>query len=169
MKSIKNRDDLGSLLRGLGLNGFGCEIGVQRGHNAKQILSQWNGQKFYLVDLWVGRSARFYPNIISHFSKISNVKIIKSSSIEASKMFTDSYFDWVYIDAAHDFNNVLADLVSWYPKVRSGGLIAGHDYTSRRSHWGVRPALEAFLKVLSKQPEIYLTQDFAKTFYFIKN
>lgn len=38
--------------------------------------------------------------------------------------------DFVYTDAAHDYENVKADILAWLPKVRENGIIAGHDYYS---------------------------------------
>ena len=36
--------------------------------------------------------------------------------------------DFVYIDARHDYDGCLEDIVAWYPKLKKGGLIAGHDF-----------------------------------------
>jgi hypothetical protein len=49
---------------------------------------------------------------------------------------------FVYIDAAHDYDSVRDDLAAWYPRLVSGGLIGGHDYTEP---WpGVRQAVDEF-------------------------
>lgn len=34
----------------------------------------------------------------------------------------------VFIDGSHDYENCAADIDAWMPKVRPGGIIAGHDY-----------------------------------------
>jgi predicted O-methyltransferase YrrM len=36
--------------------------------------------------------------------------------------------DLVFVDANHDFTNVLADISLAYRLVRPGGIVAGHDY-----------------------------------------
>ncbi len=41
--------------------------------------------------------------------------------------FDDALLDAVFIDASHKFEDVLADIAAWYPKVKKGGIIAGHD------------------------------------------
>lgn len=39
--------------------------------------------------------------------------------------------DLVFIDAGHDFANCLADIQAWWPLVREGGFLAGHDYNHK--------------------------------------
>jgi hypothetical protein len=58
-------------------------------------------------------------------------------SDEASQFFRDGYFDCVFIDGSHDRASVTVDLRAWLPKVRQGGIIAGHDINQS----GVRLAL----------------------------
>ena len=50
-------------------------------------------------------------------------------SIEAAKQYEDETFDFVYIDASHHYDFVKSDILAWYPKVKKGGYIGGHDYT----------------------------------------
>lgn len=44
----------------------------------------------------------------------------------------------MYVDARHDRKGVLADLEAWWPKVRPGGILAGHDFTTQEI-WGHGP------------------------------
>lgn len=55
------------------------------------------------------------------------VKIMRTSTDEAVKMVADASLDFVFIDADHTYEGCLADIRNWTPKVRSGGLICGHD------------------------------------------
>ena len=57
-----------------------------------------------------------------------NINKVKYSSVEAAKQVKDESLDFVYIDAAHDYNSVYEDIVTWLPKVKKGGYIGGHDY-----------------------------------------
>jgi predicted O-methyltransferase YrrM len=43
-------------------------------------------------------------------------------------MFKDNYFDFVFIDASHDYANVKSDIETWMPKVKPGGILGGDDY-----------------------------------------
>lgn len=56
------------------------------------------------------------------------IQSLKLFSLEAVKRFEDGYFDFVFIDADHSYEAVKKDIAAWTPKVRSGGIIAGHDY-----------------------------------------
>jgi predicted TIM-barrel fold metal-dependent hydrolase len=49
-------------------------------------------------------------------------------SHEIAALYPDRFFDYVWIDAAHDYENVKRDIESWYPKLKSGGVLFGHDY-----------------------------------------
>jgi predicted O-methyltransferase YrrM len=50
------------------------------------------------------------------------------NSVEAASSFGPESVDLVYIDAAHDYENTATDIRTWLPKVRKGGILAGHDY-----------------------------------------
>jgi hypothetical protein len=54
--------------------------------------------------------------------------LIIKPSVEAAKDFPNFFFDFVYIDADHTYKAVMEDLTAWYPKVKIGGVICGHDF-----------------------------------------
>jgi cephalosporin hydroxylase len=53
---------------------------------------------------------------------------VKLASTEAAKLYADGSLDFVFIDAAHEYESVKEDIEAWYPKVKPGGYIGGHDY-----------------------------------------
>jgi predicted O-methyltransferase YrrM len=60
--------------------------------------------------------------------KYNNITKLKISSVDGANQFTNESIDLVYIDAAHDYENVKKDITAWLPKVKVGGVLAGHDY-----------------------------------------
>lgn len=74
-------------------------------------------------------------------------------SISASKRFKDNSLDFVFIDAAHDYESVKADILAWLPKVKNNGILAGHDYYPEHPEYcGVYQAVhEIFDKKFIKQ------------------
>ena len=54
--------------------------------------------------------------------------MLQNSTTAAATLFPDGHFDWVYLDATHTYAEAKRDLEVWYPKVRVGGLVSGHDY-----------------------------------------
>jgi len=56
------------------------------------------------------------------------VEIIQEESTEYSKKFPDEYFDFIFVDASHDYSSVIKDIDAWFPKLKRGGIIGGDDY-----------------------------------------
>lgn len=72
-----------------------------------------------------GNYLRFKEHTEAQFS--GRVHIKRMSTLEAAKLIEDGSLDFVFIDADHSYEAALADIRAWEPKVRAGGLIAGHD------------------------------------------
>jgi len=73
------------------------------------------------------------------------VESLRMSSVEAAKRFPDESLNFVFIDANHVYEAVMHDLHAWYPKIKKGGHIAGHDYTANDDD--VRRAVKDFFGV----------------------
>lgn len=71
------------------------------------------------------------------------VKFIREDGFLGARHFADESLDFVYIDGDHAFDYVMLDLIAWYPKLRKGGIMAGHDYYRFRGA-GVVDAVNAF-------------------------
>jgi predicted O-methyltransferase YrrM len=81
-----------------------------------------------------------------------DIRIIKAPSVEAADMCHNA--DFVFIDGDHSYASVCADLAAWYPVVRNGGILAGHDI-----HYPeVRRAVDEFAKSIGTTAEIYVNE-----------
>ena len=160
---IPNR---GVLLDLMPKNGFVAEIGVAEGLYSKQILQQNIPRKLHLIDSWPPRKGHSTNDarqaVEKNFAaKISEgvAKVHQGVSWEVLREFPDSYFDWVYIDAGHDYNSVKKDLNLCKKKVKMGGYICGHDYitwSNALDRFGVVEAVNEFINETAS-PMVYLT------------
>ena len=67
----------------------------------------------------------FYNNIKTHKKFIETREEYSPSAAES---FENESIDCVWVDALHDYDSVLKDLTAWYPKVKKGGILGGHDF-----------------------------------------
>jgi len=137
-------------------NIIGVEIGVQYGVNAKDILEKYDIKKLYLVDHYglypsvsgnvAGNDAKETKALAHEYLKDYEDKIVwvEKFSWDAIDDIPDE-LDFVYIDGDHRKVAVERDLKLYYPKVKSGGLFAGHDYEKSRAP-GVVSAVNEFFK-----------------------
>jgi predicted O-methyltransferase YrrM len=73
---------------------------------------------------------------------VGNMRLIPCSTLEAARWWTEP-IDYLYVDADHSYEGVLADLRAWVPHVKPGGLILGDDYDSELFP-GVKPAWDEY-------------------------
>lgn len=66
--------------------------------------------------------------------------MLRGLSTEIADLFQSNTLDYVYIDGNHDYDHVTHDLNVWWPKLKQGGLLAGHDYLI--VDWQNSPKLE---------------------------
>ena len=183
-QAFVNRRELAKACNQLGLAGNAVEIGVHKGEFAKQFLDLWRGERYVLVDPWAPIEGYDDEQIIPT-DPVECEKVYKECwdllekhhhrlgvqrclSLEAAKVYKDSgvKFDFVYIDADHDYDQVWNDLEAWYPLCNRGGIFAGHDFFNGKME-GPRRAVYEFLYVLYGYTPIIITGD-AWSWYIIK-
>lgn len=129
------------------------EVGVYTGEVTVFFAASGKFRQVWAVDPWhngyddsdgasdsdMGSVELAFDNRIATWPMITKLKM---TSIEAASRFPDGYFGLVYIDACHQFEAVCEDINAWLPKVKPGGVLAGHDYLS---FGGVKKAVDELL------------------------
>jgi len=187
MVKVTYREQFPLLIDDLNLSGSGIEIGVGLAKFSK-ILLESNLSTIYLLDAWKEFSELDYKDssnrpqkeqddkydyVVKEMSKYGDrVKIIRKDCREAVLEFNDNFFDYIYIDANHEYEYVKNDILSWYPKLKNGGIFSGHDYmdgTNRMGTYGVKSAVDEFCKNIGQTPIITRgTRRCPPSWYFVK-
>ena len=188
---LYSRNELPLLLNYLNLKGIGVEVGVGGGFFSNLILERSELSVLYSVDSWEELSTKEYDDIsnVTQEEQLKNklrtanllgvhgkrsIILPEFSNIVASK-FEDNKLDFVYLDANHKYENVKEDLELWYPKVKVGGVFAGHDYFDdgiyRDGVFGVKSAVDEFIK--NENQELFIIKENSNlegynSWYFIK-
>ena len=136
----------------------GAEIGVAFGGHSEAMLSQTRIEKLYGVDSYRHRAGYEDPmnlpqsdfDILYERTKErlgafgDRFELIRAASHESVGRI-EGQLDFIYIDADHSYQGVWDDLCAWFAKVRTGGIIGGHDYD--HSYFpGVRRAIDEFFR-----------------------
>merc|ERR1712176_433839 len=120
-----------------------AEIGVDEGNFANEMLSDLTGRtvpvdRYYAIDPW--QTTRGYgdrrDSFLSAMQRLSVFwpipRVLQETSDRAASLVADASLHFVFVDALHDFQSVLQDLETWWPKVCPGGILAGHDYAPEK-------------------------------------
>jgi len=194
---MTTRDELGQMLNRLGLLGVGVEVGVLKGHFSQRILDAWNGKTLLMVDPWEKQSDDVYTDVNNASDEAQQgrmqqalqsvqyhegrYQLIRGYSVEVATQLPDGCLDFVYLDARHDYESVLEDLTAWYPKVRSGGLFAGHDFLDGQyaiedddgkehlTSFGVGRAVREFSAQVRQNFSVTTKDSPFESWYFIKH
>lgn len=166
-ETVGNRSDLARLCNARMLK-TAVEVGTDRGIFAAEFLSKWDGEMLLCVDDYKSypempwdRSADMHMAIHVLAKEARRVRIIKDSSKNVADYF-GSVPNWpvktglVYIDGAHDYKSVLADIHSWWNVVQDGGILSGDDFDEH--HEGVKRAVIEFAGSINTN--IHLSTDF---------
>jgi len=140
----------------------GAEIGVWLGHTSLRLLWQFPDLRLRLVDCWhkgtthetMPKSTRrlrvAWKQVVAQTAEFGDrSSILRMPSNRAAWRVKDGSLDFVFIDAEHTYESVKWDLELWCPKVRPGGLIAGHDYMAEKElpwHREVKRAVDEFVE-----------------------
>jgi len=62
---------------------------------------------------------------------------VAMDSVTASFIFRNNSLDMIFIDADHRYSYIEADIRAWLPKLKRGGIIAGHDCEIKYTQLGI--------------------------------
>ncbi|UCG53510.1 MAG: class I SAM-dependent methyltransferase [Candidatus Latescibacterota bacterium] len=145
--------------------GIIVEIGVRYGLFSELLLEHLKPERFYLIDPWkndgldpgesrdnIRLEGEFRSCVARFRGRVP--KVLRAKSADAAFSFADEDFDFVYIDGNHTYEFVLLDCLLWWPKVKKGGFLAGHDYEEkmRCDQWDPRKAVDRFAKIIDRKP-----------------
>jgi SAM-dependent methyltransferase len=141
------------MLEELPKNAVVAEIGVAEGEFSREIVDRCQPKELVLIDVWESVNPQHGSKAMLKVkdrlaAEIADgtVKMRQGFSFDVLETFPDNYFDWVYVDAAHDYENVCRDISLCLQKVKDDGIIAGHDYI----RWARGPARYGVIEAVNE-------------------
>lgn len=148
---------------------LGVEVGVYRGDLSLKLLEAFPKLILHLVDVWEPSDSESeyvksgdacgslsfeehtdnYKHVVGMFKWTRRVFIHKKRSVVAANILLDRSMQFVYLDADHTLAAITKDINTWWPKVKPGGILCGHDYTTEENQtgkFGVEKAVKQFAK-----------------------
>ena len=157
---------------------IGVEVGTCRGESAYLFLEKCsNIKKLWTIDPYVGYddwNGSISTEVVENFMRIATenlsewgdrVEMVRAMSKDVVNRFDDDSLDFLFIDGDHSYEAVKQDLEIWYPKLKKGGILAGHDYGIRVLQ-AVTNAVNDFRKEKSIRSPIHLVSNSA--FFWVK-
>lgn len=129
------------LAKRAGKNLIGVELGVYQGVNAERILQTLDIKKLYLVDpyadyvdstgyKWTHQAKNEHIARERLKKYAPKIDFLIMTSTEAKDAIKEE-LDFVYVDASHTYRHVKEDIENYYPKLKLGGVLAGHDFNAK--------------------------------------
>jgi len=159
------------------------EVGTEGGRYAEEICRANPQAHLTCVDPWLAydryedhvsqpKLDGFYAQATQRLAPY-NATLIRETSLQAVERIQPGSLDAVFIDGNHHFDFVVQDIIAWAPKVRVGGMVAGHDYKPEGAErtpipFGVIEAVTAYTAAHKIKPYFITTRDKCPSWFWIK-
>lgn len=123
-----------------------AEVGSWMGRSTRALIDNTPGH-VVAVDTWKGSDEPYHKKLLAdkspdwlfeqfmgNMSGVTNLIAMRYTSLQAARAWKEQnrfeveLFDMIFLDASHDYDNVLADVSAWTPLLAPGGLLCGHDF-----------------------------------------
>jgi len=147
-----------------------AEVGVNQGYMMRDVLRAVGGEmhEYWAIDIWKAYKAshtqdsweRIYKRVCLRMTYFPILRIVRMDSTEVTELFRDGYFDGVFLDTTHTYEDTLREIDAWLPKIKRGGIFAGHDYGARRkAHQGCKIAVDERFPNVKVYPHTVFVQE----------
>merc|ERR1740129_706130 len=121
-----------------------AEVGVWTAELSAELLARFAGLRMLLVDPYHlrvggppgGASGEQGYSVSALDSGVERTQPFRSratfvvqGSTEAARWVAPGSLDLVFVDGDHSLEGASVDIRAWWPALRPGGVLAGHDYT----------------------------------------
>lgn len=154
------------MLKCLPRNSIGAEFGVFTGEFSQVLLQTLAPKELHLIDPWWKEYGENFPAWVKDkslttrraheltqkrtdpFKNKTEIKIVVEHALEYAKKIPEKYFDWVYLDTTHSYEDTIEELNVLKSKVKDSGYIAGDDWQPDKNHrhHGVFVAIQEFTR-----------------------
>ena len=130
------------------------EIGSWKGEAAHMFMSSGIFDELHIIEPHSGHEAaneifnETWESVKQDFKtnmrQFKNVYHYQDFSYNISEQFIDNDFDFIYIDASHEYEDVKRDIQQYYSKLKHGCIMSGNDYYYENEgiHIGVKQAVD---------------------------
>ncbi len=149
---------------------IGAEIGVWRGETSRYLLQSLPELHLHMIDAWKTYPQRAVTSCLKQANQetfdLARRQAVRATefaanrrtihhqdSVQSAERFEDASLEFVFIDAEHSYESVIADITAWHRKLKPGGILFGHDYGQPRFPGVKRAFDELFPGKLSQAPD----------------
>ena len=141
-----------------------AEVGVAAGDTSVRLFAEFPNLTMWLVDPYEDyqrtRASEMRPLLVTLVVNTQPYrdrrKLLIIPSPAAAELVPDNSLDLVFLDGNHTYDGVKADLLGWWPKLKStGSIMCGDDY--RPKHAGVIKAVDEWAEENHHQLEFLPT------------